>query len=358
VQVAGARQHVSALGEKNLSLPELGSNQNQVQIEFVGLSFALGEVIRYQYKIEGVDVDWSTPTEQRTVNYANLAPRTYRFFVRAVNSSGRVSVETASVLFTIPPPIWRRWWFVFLAVMLVGLIAYKLIRDRVNRLVEVANIRAHIAADLHDDIGSSLSQIAVLSEVLRKQLGRQEAAVSKNISLINRVSQETLDSISDIVWAINPQQDHLNDLVRKMRRVASEVLPARDIEFRFDAPGAVPDLRLGAEIRRQVFLMFKEAINNLVRHSQCTRAEIELKIEGMWLLLNVVDNGAGFDPDGVRDGNGLVSLRRRASALGGQTIVSSTRGQGTTVRIKVPHILRRRHQSRNHTRPTNNQPGH
>ncbi len=115
--MTGARKHVSALGEKNLSLPELGSNQNQVQIEFVGLSFALGEVIRYQYKIEGVDADWSAPTEQRTVNYANLAPRSYRFLVRAVNSSGRASVEPASVSFTIPPPIWRRWWFVTLRVV-------------------------------------------------------------------------------------------------------------------------------------------------------------------------------------------------------------------------------------------------
>ena len=226
---------------------------------------------------------------------------------------------------------------------------YKMVRYRVNRLVEVANIRAHIAADLHDDIGSSLSQIAVLSEVLRKQLGRQEAAVSKNISQINRVSQEALDSMSDIVWAINPQQDHLNDLVRKMRRVASEVLPARDIAFRFTAPSEAPDLKLGAEIRRQVFLMFKEAINNLVRHSQCTSADIELKIERMWLLLKVVDNGVGFEPDGVGEGNGLVSLRRRASALGGETIVSSTTGQGTTVTIKVPHVRRRRYQSRNGT---------
>lgn len=358
VQVAGVRQRVSALGEKSFSLPELGSNQNQVQIEFVGLSFALGEVIRYQYKLEGVDADWSTPAEQRTVNYANLAPRTYRFLVRAVNSSGRASVEPASVSFTVPPPVWRRWWFVTLAVLVVGFVIYQLFRYRVNRLVEVANIRTHIAADLHDDIGSSLSQIAVLSEVLRKQLGRQEAAVSKNISLINRVSQEALDSMSDIVWAINPQQDHLSDLVRKMRRVVSEVLPARDITFSFKAPSEAPDLKLGAEIRRQVFLMFKEAINNLVRHSKCSRAEVELKIEGAWLVLGVGDNGAGFDPEAVSEGNGLVSLRRRAAALGGQTIISSTINQGTTVTIKVPHTLPRRHRFRNGTRSTNHRSSH
>jgi signal transduction histidine kinase len=207
-------------------------------------------------------------------------------------------------------------------------------------------VRTRIAADLHDDIGSSLSQISVLSEVLRNQLGEQEARISKNLSLINRVSQEALDSMSDIVWAINPRQDRLSDLVRRMRRVASEALPARDIEFTFNAPGL--DLKLGADIRRQVFLMFKETINNLVRHSKCTLASIDLKIEGTCLALTVTDNGKGFDLDQINESNGLISLHRRARSLGGETAVSSRKGEGTTVMIKVPYDnqsrLRRTHQ--------------
>ena len=264
-----------------------------------------------------------------------------------MTSDGLVSRTPAAITFTILPHVWQRWWFVSVVAMLIGLSAHSLYRHRVRRLVELERVRTRIAADLHDDIGSSLSEISVLSEVLRKQLGAQEAPASKNLFLINRVSQEALDSMSDIVWAINPLQDHLSDLVRRMRRVASEVLPARDIEFSFNVPTSGLDLRLGADIRREVFLMFKETLNNVVRHSKCTRAEIELKIERAWLELVVADNGKGFAPDQVSEGNGLVSLRRRARALGGETVVASHAGEGTTVTIKVPHSHHTRLRGRN-----------
>ncbi|HKQ73697.1 MAG TPA: two-component regulator propeller domain-containing protein [Blastocatellia bacterium] len=335
--VAGARQRVSAVGEDDISLPDLSPGENQLQIDFVGLSFAPGESLRYQYRLEGDDVDWSAPTEQRAITYAKLSPGQYRFLVRAVNSVGVLSPRPAIVSFKILSPIWRRWWFIAMAGALAGALAYAVYRYRVAQLVELERVRTRIAADLHDDIGSNLSQISVLSEVLRNQLGEQEARVSKNLTLINRVSQEALDSMSDIVWAINPQQDKLSDLVRRMRRVASEALPARDIEFTFNAPAPGLDLKLGADIRRQVFLMFKETINNLVRHSKCTLALIDLRIEGACLALTVADNGKGFDPDQVNEGNGIISLHRRARSLGGETAVSSRKGEGATVMIKVPY---------------------
>src|SRR2546425_684756 len=337
VQVAGTAQNVSVLGETEMRLADLSASANQLQIDFVGLGFAPGESLSYQYMLEGADRDWSAPTAQRTVTYARLAPGHYRFLVRAVNADEVMSDVPATFSFTILPPFWQRWWFVTLASVALLLLAYELYRFRVARLVELERVRTRIAADLHDDIGSSLSQISVLSEVLRTQLGAQRERVSKNISLINRVSQEALDSMSDIVWAINPQHDHLSDLVRKMRRVASETLPARDIEFRFNAPVEGHDVKLGADIRRQVFLMFKEAINNIVRHSNSTRSEIELKLSGHWLALVIADNGEGFEPDSVSEGNGLVSLRRRACALGGETLVSSRRGEGTAITIRIPY---------------------
>jgi len=234
------------------------------------------------------------------------------------------------------PPLWQRWWFVTAAAVALLLVGHAVHRNRVRRLLELERVRTRIAADLHDDIGSSLSQISILSEVLRTQLGAQETAVSGIISLINRVSHEALDSMGDIVWVINPRQDHLSDLVRRMRRAASEILPASGIQFTFSAP-AGHGLRLGPDTRRQLYLMFKETINNIVRHARCARADIELKLEGPSLALVIADNGDGFDPNQVSDGNGLVSLQRRARALGGEIVVSSRRGEGTTVTIKIPY---------------------
>jgi signal transduction histidine kinase len=220
--------------------------------------------------------------------------------------------------------------------LLAAATIYKLYRYRVTRLLELERVRTRIAADLHDDIGSSLSQISVLSEVLRKQLGPQAAPASKNLSLINEVSHEALESMSDIVWAINPLQDHVSDLVRRIRRLASDVLPARDIEFTFKGPSTGLELKVGADVRREIFLMFKEALNNVIRHSACTRVEIELNIERSTLVLEVNDNGKGFDPGNGNEGNGLVSLRRRANSLGGNTVITSKVDGGTTVTIRVP----------------------
>jgi ligand-binding sensor domain-containing protein/signal transduction histidine kinase len=336
LRISGEAQPISALGETNLADTELPARSNQIQIDFVAPGLGPGDESRYEYKLEGGRGDWSALGEQRTVNFAHLAAGRYRFLVRAISADGVLSDRPASFAFTIMSPVWQRWWFVTAAAVACSLLGYIVHRHRVTRLLELERVRTHIAADLHDDIGSSLSQISILSEVLRTQLGAQGAAVSGNISLINRVSQEALDSMGDIVWAINPRRDHLSDLVRRMRRAASEMLPTSGIEFTFSAP-AGHGLRLGPDTRRQVFLMFKETINNIVRHARCGRAEIELKLDGPWLALTIADNGNGFDPNQVNDGNGLASLQRRARALGGETVVSSRRGEGTTVRITIPY---------------------
>jgi signal transduction histidine kinase len=150
------------------------------------------------------------------------------------------------------------------------------------------------------------------------------------------------------VWAINPKRDHLSDLSQRMRRFASDVLNARDIGFHFRAPASEKDKRLGVDLRREVYLIFKESVNNLVKYSECTEAELEFKIEADWLTVKVSDNGVGFDvevasnsnPSGM-GGHGLTSMRRRAAALGGSYEVQSERGKGTTVLLRVPASGRR-----------------
>jgi signal transduction histidine kinase/streptogramin lyase len=340
LSVSGSLRHVSALGETEISLPQLAATQNQVQIDFVGLSFAPGEVLRYQYKLEGADSDWSAPTERRTVNFANLAPRSYKFLVRAVSSSGTVASAPATVTFTILPAIWRRWWFVSLAALAVGLMVYALFRYRVARLVEVANIRTHIAADLHDDIGSNLTRIAILSEVAQSQLGNRSPDVESPLLSIANISRESVASMSDIVWAINPRRDTLLDLVQRMRRFATEIFTPRGIEFQFHAPVADHDLKLGGKVRRDLFLVFKEALNNALRHSASTSVSIDFHVERSWLVLTVRDDGHGFDLEKASEGQGLLSMTRRARGLGGELRVVSKPGGGTEISMRVPRRAR------------------
>lgn len=340
LRVAGSPWLVSTLGEREMSLPDLAANQNQLQLDFVALGFASGEVLRYQYKLEGADADWSAPTEQRTVNYARLASGHYKFLVRAVNSDGAISLQPATVSFTILPHLYQRWWFLTLAGLVLGLIGYGWYRSRVMRLLGIERVRTRIAADLHDDIGTNLTRIAILSEVAHSQLNEENPSVANPLSSIARISRESVASMGDIVWAINPKRDSLLDLVLRMRRFANEIFAARKIEFQFHAPETDQDQKLGADLRRDVFLIFKEAVNNAVRHSGCANVEIELKLDPRWLVLKVSDDGSGFEPSVTSEGHGLVSMQRRAKALGSELQLLSRPGKGTEILLKAPRRAR------------------
>lgn len=331
---------LSELGETSVENLELNPEQRQIQIGFFALGFGTGENLRYQYRFAGGNDEWSEPSAQRTVNL-NLAPGVYNFEVRAVNSEGTASENPARVSFSIARPVWQRWWFLLIAAAAVSGVIYALYRYRVKRLLELERVRTRIATDLHDDIGSSLSQIAILSEVVRQKIGANEAAMPLN--MIADTSREMVDSMSDIVWAINPDKDYLADLAHRMRRFASDVLEAQDIAYRFSFDERDGKIALGADIRREVYLIFKESINNLVKHAAARNVEMAMRIENNSLFIEIKDDGRGFDPNEILNGNydgfggnGLINMRRRAAALGGSLALRSRKNAGTNITIKIP----------------------
>jgi ligand-binding sensor domain-containing protein/two-component sensor histidine kinase len=336
LRIAGQTQPISALGEVEIAPLELGADKNQLQIDFVALGFSSGEGLRYQYKLEGASDEWSHPADERAVNFSNLAPGAYRFLVRATNADGVLSETPASLSFTILPPVWQRWWFISLTAALLGLVAYALYRYRVTRLLQLEQVRTRIAADLHDDIGANLTTIAVLSEVVHQQISGASAMIEAPISSIARLSRESVSSMSDIVWAINPKKDSLRDLTRRMRAFASDIFTSHNIDFEFQPPAADLDLKLGANVRRTVYLIFKEAVNNIARHSACEKARIDIHVEGACLVLKIADDGSGFDAATVTDGNGLQSMRKRAKDSGGEVIISTNPTRGTNVTLRLP----------------------
>jgi ligand-binding sensor domain-containing protein/two-component sensor histidine kinase len=333
VRFRGIARSISDLGEAAVSGLTLASYQNQVQIDFNGLGFHSDDV-RYQYMLEGADPNWNEPTDQRTVNYASLSPGSYRFLVRAVTTDGVAGFAPASVDFRIMPPLWLRWWCLLPEAALAGSAIYGLYRYRLGRLLELEHIRMRIATDLHDDIGASLAQVALLSEVVGQKI-QGDRQVRAPLQQIGDISRQLVDSMSDIVWSINPKRDTVGDLTQRMRIFASDVFPARHIALHFRAPDAGEDLKLAIEARRQVFLIFKESANNIIRHAGCSETEIDFRIEGNWLVLRLSDNGKGFACQRAPTGHGLISMAERARNLGGEFLVSSDE-RGTTVILRIP----------------------
>jgi len=343
LRIGGVRQQLSELGEAEVSGLSLNANQNDLQIEFSGMSFAAGELLRYQYKLEGADRDWSALTDQRSINYANLAPGSYRFLVRAVTADGTFSQSPATVTFRILPPIWQRWWFLTVGVLVVVASTYTLYRYRVRQLIELERVRTRIATDLHDDIGASLSRMAILSEVVKRQDEVKSGTSRRMLTEIADSARGLVDAMSDIVWSIDPQRDDLRSVSTRIRQFASDVLEARGIKWELYLPRELEAVKLKAEQRRQILLIFKEAINNVVRHADCVNVTLSLALEGHALAGEVRDDGRGFQLEGLdqfsgngRGGNGLKNMRARVAQLGGKINIASSPGQGTCLTFKVP----------------------
>ena len=331
VKIAGEDLPLAEAGVNRIPLIELPSARNNLTIEFVGLNFMGEDNLNYQYKIEGIDADWNAPTRQRFVNYASLAAGSYRFFVRAINREGVTSTSPAAFEFRILPPIYLRWWFIALCALAAGSLAAAAYRYRVSRLLELERVRTRIATDLHDDIGANLTRISLLSEVAKQGNGNRTLLTS-----IADIARESVSSLNDIVWAISPEHDRLLDLTRRMRQHAEDVFALRDIELNFNAPSPDADIKLSVGERRDVLLIFKEAVNNAARHSECTKVVIDLHPGSNGLHLQISDNGRGFAIGSESGGQGLRSMSRRAAALGGQLQIDSRPGEGTTVRFELP----------------------
>jgi ligand-binding sensor domain-containing protein/signal transduction histidine kinase len=336
VQIGGREADVPA-AELPVSAAVVPRSGDAVLLEYVGIAFGGGRGLRYRYKLEGADAEWSAPTEQRQVHFAHLEPGAYRFVVKAIDVDEGVESAPASVVFRVPVPWYRRWWFVAAVALLAAALVNAVYRARTARLVALERIRTRVATDLHDDIGSDLSMIAMVSEMARSEIpAGQQPRLAEWLGVISRTSRGLVDSMSDIVWAVNPERDHLTDLLNRMRRFAEDAFTAGPATLDFPEPDVRFDPALGPEVRREVYLVFKEAINNILRHSACSRASVVVRCDRSAFSMVVADDGVGFEPVTVPLGNGLASLRRRAGRLGASLTVRSHPGGGTTLELTLP----------------------
>ena len=296
--------------------------------------------------LEGYDQAWSAPTASRSLVYSRLSPGKYRFRVMAgVGGSWRESVQT--VAFTVNPFVWQRRWFWLvvgsLILALVGLWvrANEKRRSRrkfleLERQQALDRERSRIAHDLHDDLGAALTEIGLLSAVAQRPSVSPERA-RKYLGDVTEKIRVMVDTLDEIVWAINPRNDTVNSLGNYFCECAQRMLQHTTISCRLDLSPDLPSHPLDPDRRHNLFLAFNEALNNVIRHSGGTEARIRIAAEKGGLVVAVEDNGCGLPEGEVSEGaEGLKSMRHRLERMGGHCEISSRAGQGTSVRFSVP----------------------
>jgi ligand-binding sensor domain-containing protein len=306
--------------------------RGELEFHYTALSFQAPEKNRFKYQLEGIDPEWVDAGTRRAAYYNNLRPGRYRFRVTACNNDGFWSETGAQLAVVLLPHFWQTWWFQPAMFAILCSLGFGLYRVRAARLRQLERLRLRIAADLHDDIGSNVASIALLSQLGQQSLGMKPTE-RRELTEINRVALQTAHNIREIVWFINPDYDTLDEMISRMKEVAATMLGS--IEYHFDAPTESDQTRLSLEFRRNIFLVFKESLHNIVKHAQASQVEIEVRRVRNQLHLRIQDNGAGFDEIGTHTGNGLKNLRLRMSQLGGTAEIRSQPDCGTTIQLSA-----------------------
>lgn len=325
--------------EKDLQKNKLTYQQNDITFDYLGISLSNAEKINYSYCLKGFDKKWSPLVNESRVSYANLPPGKYAFLVKAGYKGGNWS-KAASYAFIISPPFFKTWWFLLLAIVSIYGIITAIYRYRINQLLKLEKMRNKIASDLHDDIGSALSSISIFSEVADKQL-QQQTPPEITRGVIGHISQQSrtmLEAMDDIVWAVNPKNDHFNDLAVRMREFAIPLLEACNIRFDINIDADIQNTRVQMEARKGIFLIFKECINNIIKHSNCTKMSVSVKKLNNQLEFIITDNGKGYDINQQSNRNGLANMQKRAKEMNAVYRITSQPGNGTTLMLLVTII--------------------
>jgi two-component sensor histidine kinase len=309
---------------------------NDFTIDFVALDYINTEKIQYAYLLEGSNDGWVETGNQHSIRIANLREGTYTFRVKARIENGPWMEARDVFNFTIRPPFYRAWWFYLLSILLATGFIYLLYRQKINRIRNEEKIRNKIARDLHDDIGSTLSGINLFSKLAMHKMEDNSQEAKEIVQKIGDRTENMMGAMSDIVWSINPGNDSVADMLVRMKEYAAEMLEAKEIQYRFEADESVSNKKLDLSIRKEIFMIYKEAVNNVVKHAGCTIVAIQLSVRQNRLLMQVTDNGKGLQAGNGKQGNGLKNMQERALLINATLDIQSGKGDGTTIQLVVP----------------------
>jgi len=347
-----APRRVVGHGERRAEV-EIAPGKSRVELRYTGLSLTAPEKVRFRYRLEGLEQTWVDAGARRWAQFNHLRPGTYRFQVIASNGEGVWDPQGAHLTLRVRPHFWETWWFMgLLGLAATGLVAasarYVTARrlrremERLERQRAVALDRARIAKDIHDDLGSGLTQISLLADLARNDLPQETEA---HLTQISETARDLTRAMDEIVWAVNPKHDTLDSLTTYVCRFAQEYLNFAGILCRLDVPSQLPPRPLTSEIRHHLFLAVKETLNNIVKHARAHEVRLRLSPTDDRFSLVIEDDGEGFDArdaraagpgrERVTPGQGLENIARRLEAIGGSCLVHSQPGGGTRVELTV-----------------------
>ena len=326
---------------------DVPAGRHYFEFKFTALSLTSPERVRFKWRLAGLENDWMPEGNQRSVSYSFLPPGDYAFQVQACNNDGVWNEAGAVIKLTVLPFFWQTWWFKVASGIgggaAAGLTVLGFSRRRGRRKLEtlereraIERERGRIARDIHDDLGSNLTRIVMLSESARDGL-EQPRQVAADLDEICRTGRDLTLQLSEIVWAVNPDQDTLDSFASYAGKHAYDLLTAARVRCRLDLPLNLPPLPLASSVRHNVFLAFKEALNNVVRHARATSVLVTLKLAEDSFTLAVEDDGGGLVGAGSSPrGHGLENMRRRLAEVGGRCEIESAPASGTRVSLIVP----------------------
>jgi signal transduction histidine kinase len=311
----------------------LNYHQNNLTFEISQVNLQDGILNQYHYRfIDRHPNNWEPLNAGNQLVLLGLSPGSYPFQFRVCNNNQCRSTEV--IEFRILPPFWRSIWFFLLLIILLATIILGYTRLRIRNLIRQQNLRNQISADLHDDIGSSLSSIRFMTEMMTpdpKDLIQEQRleAIKEEIGQINQ-------NLEEIIWYIKPTSDTLQEIHLKLRRFSWDLLESKGIQLFWEEPKSFGAHKFNSRQKRDYFLFFKEVMNNAAKHSHAKTVRVAITFEDRQFSITITDDGVGFDPDQAVDSNGMETIKTRAARLNGKLAIRSSKAKGATLTLQIP----------------------
>jgi len=313
---------------------EIDPGKNNISIEFSSITFRRAKELQFQYQLEGAEGGWSQLSDRQFVEYPSLRPGNYVFHVRAKYPDGETGPETLFP-FVILPEFYQTVWFYFALISIILLVIYLIYRYRMAHALKIEKMRTRIAADLHDDIGSTLSSISIMSELIT---GNRNVAGSLTSDMIGKIginSRTMLNAMDDIIWSVNPQNDRFVNLELRLKEYAIPLFEPKGTKITFDIDESIQQVKMDMDQRRNIYLIMKETLNNAAKYSEATQVDVRIITTSQFIEISVKDNGIGFDIDAPTNRNGLVNMERRAKQMSAFFSIESHKNSGTQISLKI-----------------------